>query len=109
MNENAVSSTAMPECPWWCTEAHGEGWDVGGGQLTRHCRRSVLGPDDVDGQPIGIELTRFACLVDGQVLIEPPTIERAASGPMSLGAALTVAETLTRLAELAGEPGTAAA
>lgn len=107
--EASSEALTAPECPWWCTEDHGDGWTRGGGILTRHCRRHVLGADDVDGRPAEIELDRFASVVDGRVLVEAPTVRLIALAALSIESAQSVVATLSRLAEMAGEPSRAVA
>lgn len=108
MNDSRTGAEP-PDCPWWCTEEHSNGWATGGGGLTRQCLRQVLGADDIDGHPTELELGRFAALVDGQVLVEPMTVRLAAEAALSIDSAASVAATMVRLAEMAGEPGVVAA
>lgn len=104
-----LCAAAPPACPWWCTNTHGDEWQAGGGQLTKHCHRAVLGPDDVDGQPVEIELGQRASLEEGAVIVGEPEVRLFASAALDVNATRTLVETLGRLADMTEEQGIAAA
>lgn len=94
-----------PQCPAWC-QVHDEsatGWDVHPAAVTRLCRRTVEVGIGVDVLAT-IELQRFAQVIDDAVLVAEPTLELTHEGPLTPSAALLVAATLTRAADLLREP-----
>lgn len=97
-----------PECPWWCTEHLGPNawWTIlGPTEATKICRRVVEGADDIDDSAAVLILERFADLGG----VSDPTVQVQVDAPMSVSAAIQVAETMRRLAEMATAPATAAA
>lgn len=82
-----------PDCPDWC-ESTERGWTAPGGDPVKSCMRVLHAGCDIDGDPVQIEITRFAFLDEAGVDMCEPEIEVRALGRLNAATALSLADAL---------------